>query len=518
MIRNLSVRHKFTAISVLTTMIVVLIASSVFVGLEINNYRRALVQELTAIAQITSSNSTAAILFGDRAAARETLAALRARPNIDAAAIYTPDGQIFAHHAARPSSAADEVLPPDFLAGFSTADEPPFKIVWTLRSVDLFGPIRLDKEIIGGLLIRSSLDQIGATIGTYLSVVAVIILLSIVLAWWLAARLQRQVTHPILGLLDTMQSVSREHDYSLRAQKHGRDELGNLVDAFNEMLTETEAHKVELNAAREQAESANRMKSEFLAHMSHELRTPLNAILGFADFMLSEPHGPLGDASYREYMLDIHDGGKHLLGVINDILDLSKIEAGATELSEGLIDVRGLIKESIRLLRDSAEQADVNVRIAAAPNLPDLYGDERILKRGLLNLLSNAIKFTPAGGQITVRGGAQPGYEYLISVSDTGIGIAPEHISHVLSPFGQAENVLTRSHQGTGLGLPLVKSFVELHGGRLDLQSTLGEGTEVTLRLPAGRVRQRPVVAEVPFRRVGRRDNRRGQLAALPST
>lgn len=517
MIRNLSVRHKFTAISVLTTMIVVLIASTVFVGLEINNYRRALVQELTAIAQITSSNSTAAILFGDKAAASETLAALRARPNISAAAIYTPDGRLFAHHSARPIVLAGEDLIPEQFARFAAEDAPPFVISWTSESVDLFGPIRLDDEIIGGLFIRSNLDQIGATIATYLLVVAVIIFLSIVLAWWLAARLQRQVTHPILGLLDTMQSVSREHDYSLRAHKHGRDELGNLVDAFNEMLTETEAHKVELNAAREQAESANRMKSEFLAHMSHELRTPLNAILGFSDFMLSEPHGPLGDDSYREYMRDIQGGGKHLLGVINDILDLSKVEAGAAELCGELIDVRGLIKESIRLLRESAKQAKVDVCIDAAPNLPDIYGDEQLLKRGLLNLLSNTIKFTPVGGQVTVRAAAQPGYEYVLSVTDTGIGIAPEFMGHVLTPFGQAENVLTRSHQGTGLGLPLVKSFVELHGGTLELQSALGEGTEVTLRLPASRVRQKPIVAKVPQWRARRREKRRGHLAALPS-
>jgi signal transduction histidine kinase len=534
MIRNLSVRHKFTAIAVLTTTIVVVLASSVFVALEINNYRRALVQELTAIAQITSSNSTAAILFGDPAAAHETLTALNARPNIAAATIYTPDGRVFAHHAidsghSHGSDVSDFALPwdagvtdqdglPQMFAGGSLESDPPFKFFWTNGWVDLVEPIMLDGELIGGLFIRSSLDQIGATIGTYLSVVAAIILLSIFLAWWLAARLQRQVTHPILGLLDTMQSVSREHDYSLRAHKYGRDELGNLVDAFNDMLAETEAHRVELNAAREQAESANRMKTEFLAHMSHELRTPLNAILGFSDFMLNEPHGPLGHASYHEYMADIRDGGEHLLAVINDILDLSKVEAGAGELTEGLVDVRALIKESIRLLRERAEQADVGLRMVAAPCIPDLFGDEQLLKRSLLNLLSNAIKFTPAGGQITVRAGAQPGSDYIISVSDTGIGIAREHIDHVLTPFGQAENVLTRSHNGTGLGLPLVKSFIELHRGTLSLQSTPGEGTEVILRLPAERVRPKPDVAEPAASRALRQLGHQGQLAAVPTS
>ena len=513
MIRNLSVRHKFTAIAVITTTIVVLLASTVFVALEVNNYRRALAQELTAIAQIVASNLTAAILFGDRAAARETLVALDARPNVVAAAIVMPDGTVFAHHTAgqRDDEAdfSDAAMQPwgsplvdknrlaRVFADGAVGGDRAFKFSWTRHWLDVVGPISLDGEVVGALFIRASLGQIAATIGTYLAVVAGIVVLAVLLAWWLAARLQRQVTHPILGLLDTMQSISREHDYSLRAQKYGRDELGALVDAFNTMLAETEAHRVELDAAREQAESASRMKTEFLAHMSHELRTPLNAILGFSDFMLSEPHGPLGDDSYREYMRDIRNGGEQLLEVINDILDLSKIEAGAAELSEGLVDVPALIRESVRLLRERAEQAGLNIRVAAARDLPNLYGDEQLLKRCLLNLLSNAIKFTPAGGQITVRAGAETAHGYILSVSDTGIGIAPEHLDLVLTPFGQAENVLTRSHNGTGLGLPLVKSFVALHGGTMELQSTLGEGTDVILCLPPERIRSKPVAPEV---------------------
>ncbi len=508
MIRNLSVRHKFTAIAVATTAIILIFASSVFVALEINNYRRALAQELTAIAQITSSNLTAAIVFDDRAAAHETLTALGARPNIESAAIYTLDGRLFAHHTPgdthenlnrdpRPTTLPVGVQPvgdhlPVSPAELSRDGDQLYDLVWTAHSVDLYGPIGLDGEMIGAIQIRSNLDQINATIETYLTVVAMIVLLAIALAWLLASLLQRSVTQPIFGLLDTMRTVANERDYSLRADKRSNDELGALVDGFNAMLAETEAHKTELNTARQQAESANRLKSDFLAQMSHELRTPLNAILGFSDFMINEPHGPLGHENYREYMRDIQNGGQHLLGVINDILDLSKIEAGGAEIVEEVLDTEDLINESTRLLRERAETAGIGLRAEVEPGLPYLYGDGKLIKRGLLNLLSNAIKFTPPRGQITVRADEGPGGAITLTVIDNGIGIAPQQIEHVMSPFGQAENVMTRSQDGTGLGLPLVKSFIELHGGTLELRSALGEGTKVTLRFPAERTRARP--------------------------
>lgn len=505
MLANLPVSYKVTAIAVMTTTIVLVLASALFVALEINNYRRALVQELTAIAQITGSNSTAAILFNDWAAAKETLDALGARPNIESASLYTLDGRQFARFGA-PAGEIDwkRELGPDFGTNTDSGSETPYSFTWSLRSVELYGPVRFDSEMVGAIHIRSSLAQIYATIETYLGAVLLIIAMAVVLAWGLAVRLQKQVTRPIHGLLETMQSVSSDRNYSLRAKKYGNDELGALVDGFNHMLAETEVHKLELNLARQEAESASRMKSDFLAHMSHELRTPLNAILGFSDFMLSEPLGPLGHENYHDYMQDIQHGGKHLLEVINDILDLSKIESGTATLSEAVIDSEALIEECVRLLSARAESAEVDLQVEMMPGLPNLYGDEQFLKRSLLNLLSNAIKFTPAGGEVCVRAGVQPGCDFLLEVTDTGIGIATEHMDHVMTPFGQAENVFKRSHDGTGLGLPLVKSFVEMHGGKLDLKSRLGDGTQVTIRLPATRVRLRSIpraaVAKVPAR------------------
>ena len=501
MIRNLSVRYKVTMIAVTTSTIVLLLASTLFVVLEINNYRSALEQELTAIAQITSSNSTAAIIFDDRTAANETLAALDARPHIETAGIFTPDGRLFAGQSDGTPHTAGKYSP-ESLAKSPLDSEPPYEMYWTRHSVDLHGPIRLDGQVIGIIHIRSNLDHIQATIGTYLSIVLVIVALAIALAWLLAAMLQRQVTAPIFGLLETVSAVARERDYSLRAHKHSGDELGALVDGFNAMLAETEVHKVELNTARNLAESASQLKSDFLAQMSHELRTPLNAILGFSDFMLSEPHGPLGHESYLEYTRDIHGGGQHLLGVINDILDMSKIEAGAVELHEEVLDAEALLSESAKLLRERASNAGVSLRAEVEPGLPYLYGDGQLIKRGLLNLLYNAIKFTPSGGQISVRADATSDGAIALTVIDNGIGIASQQIEQCLTPFGQAENVLRRTHDGTGLGLPMVKSLIELHGGTLDLQSALGEGTKVTLQFPSSRTRSRTfalsVATEIP--------------------
>ncbi len=521
MIRNLSVRYKFTAIAVATTAIILILASLAFVALEINNYRRSLAQELTAIAQITSSNLTAAIIFDDRAAAQETLAALGARPNIESAAIYTPDGRLFARHSPgepqenlnpgpRPATLAAGATPAVTSSEPSLGSKRAYELEWTAQSVDLYGPIGFDGDVIGAIQIRSNLDQINATIETYLSVVVMIVLLAIALAWLLASLLQRSVTQPIFGLLDTVRTVTNERDYSLRADKRSSDELGALVDGFNAMLAETEAHKTELSTARQQAESANRLKSDFLAQMSHELRTPLNAILGFSDFMMNEPHGPLGHENYREYMRDIQNGGQHLLGVINDILDLSKIEAGGTQLVEDALDTEELIDESIRLLRERAETAGIGLRAEIEPGLPHLYGDGKLIKRGLLNLLSNAIKFTPARGQITVRADEESNGAITLTVIDNGIGIAPQQIEHVMSPFGQAENVMTRSQDGTGLGLPLVKSFMDLHGGSIELRSALGEGTKVALRFPVERTRARPTAATPTLKEVVASDNAPG--------
>jgi len=252
----------------------------------------------------------------------------------------------------------------------------------------------------------------------------------------------------------------------------------------------------ELIRSKEEAELANRAKTEFLANISHELRTPLNAIIGFSDLMQREMLGPLGNAQYASYIRDIHQSGTHLHDVINDILDLSKIEAGQMELQEKPVDIRRSIERCIRIVAARADENGLKLISKLPDTLPFVIADERKIKQIMINLISNAVKFTEAGGTITVEAEAGADIGVTIRVTDTGIGIAPENILKVFRPFEQVDSSLSRSHEGTGLGLPLTRSLVELHGGTLDLESQLGIGTTVIVRLPAHRLSDRPLAAE----------------------
>ncbi len=240
--------------------------------------------------------------------------------------------------------------------------------------------------------------------------------------------------------------------------------------------------------ARDQAEAADRAKSEFLAMMSHELRTPLNAVIGFSEIMKTEALGPIGSARYREFADDIHASGQHLLDLINDILDLSKIESGKSRLCEEEIEIVKLVDSVVTLVRESARENAIEIELDHAADLPDMLADRRKLKQILANLLSNGIKFTPAGGKVSLRSWFDADSGHVFQVADTGIGIALEDIPKALAPFQQIDSKLSREHAGTGLGLPLTKALVELHGGTLDIQSEVGVGTTVTLRFPPNRM------------------------------
>ncbi len=252
----------------------------------------------------------------------------------------------------------------------------------------------------------------------------------------------------------------------------------------------------ELRAAKDQAEIANRTKSEFLAMVSHELRTPLNAILGFSEIMSSEMYGKLGDEKYRGYAVDIQSSGEHLLGLINNILDLSKVEAREFELDDEEINIPEAIDEALRFVADAAKKAKVAIKKALPANLPLLNADQRAIRQILINLLSNAVKFTPARGQVTVGAELGGNGSFVLFVADTGIGIPPEHIERVLQPFAQVDSSLARKFEGTGLGLPLTKSLVELHGGVLELDSDPRKGTTVRAIFDRSRVVESVEAAE----------------------
>ena len=238
------------------------------------------------------------------------------------------------------------------------------------------------------------------------------------------------------------------------------------------------------------AEAANRAKTEFLANMSHELRTPLNAIIGFSDVIQHEIMGRIEEnPKYIDYARDIREAGGHLLGVINDILDIAKIEAGQLDLREDAFDAGGALDACINMLSNRAEEAGVHLIHEDGQSQVTVWGDEKKFKQIALNLLSNAIKFTPKGGNVTLSIGIDGDGGFELRVADTGIGIAADDLEKALAPFSQVDNAQQRNHDGTGLGLPISRALAELHGGSLEMESEPGLGTTVTVRLPSERLR-----------------------------
>jgi signal transduction histidine kinase len=244
----------------------------------------------------------------------------------------------------------------------------------------------------------------------------------------------------------------------------------------------------ELEKARLQAEKANRAKTEFLANMSHDLRTPLNAILGFSEIMRARAYGELGDPRYGEYVEDIHHSGSLLIALINDLLDIAKVEAGKYELADEHVDIEQLIQSCLRQVAPAVEAGGQRLSVAVAAGTPALLGDKRVLVQILNNLLSNAIKFTPEGGGIEVKAWSDAQERILLSVADSGIGMTEEGVAKALRPFEQAHNARAREHKGTGLGLHLCDNFMRLFGGSLEIESRAGEGTTVTVTFPPERV------------------------------
>jgi signal transduction histidine kinase len=299
---------------------------------------------------------------------------------------------------------------------------------------------------------------------------------SMALALLLGYAISASIVEPVRKIEEHLGQIA-SGDFSGKVAVPNRDELGTLARNLNSM-------NEELNTLYEQLEAANRHKSEFLAHMSHELRTPLNAIIGFSEMLKEQYFGELNEKQ-MEYAIDIHSSGKHLLSLINDILDLSKVEAGRMELDVAEFDLPMAIENALTLIKERAARHGIELALKIDEELDCFMGDERKFKQILVNLLTNAVKFTPEGGNISVAAGRNDGVVQ-ISVADTGVGIAPEDQGRIFEEFRQARGDVTRKAEGTGLGLTLTRKFIELHGGKIWVKSELGKGSTFTFTLPEG--------------------------------
>lgn len=354
---------------------------------------------------------------------------------------------------------------------------------------------------LGLLYMRATLDLAYEHLGEQLLATVGVCLGALLICYLLAIKLQHAVSEPISQLSQATRNVVVYKDYSVRVQnpqnKYSED-ISQLMDSFNAMLkdigdrdSKLQRKNLELERAKEMAESANLSKSQFLANISHELRTPLNAIIGFSSIIINQLFGPLGNDKYANYAQDINEAGVHLLDVINDILDLSKAEAGKLSLRLEELDVHEALKKCLQIISERADEAEVAISLDIPANLPKLVADRVRFIQIMLNLLSNAVKFTEAGGRIEIQAEFEPAgnevHYFTFRVKDTGIGMRKEDIDMAFQTFGQVDSGLNRRYEGTGLGLPLTKKLVELHNGSIRIDSALHQGTTVSIRLISDR-------------------------------
>jgi signal transduction histidine kinase/DNA-binding response OmpR family regulator len=356
---------------------------------------------------------------------------------------------------------------------------------FTSDSLHVTRTIMIENEVLGALYIRASTTELNRKLLNHLLIMSGLLVVLVVVALLITYRLQRIISEPILTLAATMRAISESGDHTIRVKRHGDGEIMILCDGFNDMLDQIHLRQLERDAA----ELRTREKSQFLAAMSHELRTPLNSIIGFSEVLLRKAENL--EERQRKFLSHILDSGKHLLGIINNILDLSKIEAGRMQLALTLISLAELIEGVTTIMRGAAQKNEIELQVEIEGEVPLIEADPVKLKQVLFNLISNAIKFSPEGSSVEITARSVPaaasplGQDSVeVVVADHGIGIHPEDLEKIFEPFRQAESGVARRFGGTGLGLALVKAFVEKHQGQLRLDSTVGDGSTFYVTLP----------------------------------